>query len=196
MKIAEIRGPGPDQAVWDPDGWLAKNEKASEATGKNVGERFREAEALAKKLDRLLLVTSGWFRSAVSVRHEDGSTFLFRYAFAVRAGYEEEFLVVFTEHVGTHVFHVSDLEDFTEMELPAKPRKRGERTLEGVDPKIRKEWQRYTKSREGRASEVYRQAFQKPDGEERDALIRKAERILHMKGRRRKTTPKRKQASR
>jgi hypothetical protein len=45
----------------------------------------------------------------VYIQHQDGSSFIFRYAF-----YEtvDEYLFVYSEHNGYHIFHIEDLDTF------------------------------------------------------------------------------------
>lgn len=48
------------------------------------------------------------FRFKVLVRHEDGSTMFFEDAYSILF---EQYLLVYTEHTGNHIFHVDDLCD-------------------------------------------------------------------------------------
>lgn len=51
----------------------------------------------------------------VEIRHEDGSIMYFYSAFAHMV--EPNYIVVFTEHNGTHLFHIEDLEGVREWNL-------------------------------------------------------------------------------
>ena len=66
-------------------------------------------------------------RSAVAVRHDDGTDYWFKNAFAIiyydkdhgdegMTMYPGEWLMVFTEHHGIHVFHFDELENWAAWE--------------------------------------------------------------------------------
>lgn len=59
------------------------------------------------------MTASDFGPGCVRVVHEDGATFWFPYAFAIiKREDEREYLVVFTEHTGFHVFAMDDLQDY------------------------------------------------------------------------------------
>lgn len=60
----------------------------------------------AEKLSLGLRADHPAFRRTVYLLHEEGTTFLWRYAFALRL---EDWWLIFTEHHGTHVYHESDI---------------------------------------------------------------------------------------
>lgn len=78
---------------------------------------FKEAEALAQEIDKDLRATDPRFRNAVYLRHEDGSTFIWNNAFLdytevhANALFDMEYVIVFTEHHGFHVYNTDDVID-------------------------------------------------------------------------------------
>jgi len=50
----------------------------------------------------------------VHVIHQDGSSLVFHNAFAERDPEDKEFVWVYSEHVGYHLFHIEDLRWFDE----------------------------------------------------------------------------------
>jgi hypothetical protein len=68
--------------------------------------------------DRTLMADDDRFGRKVSLVHEDGSTLYFDLAFLMTV--DKVWLAVFTEHHGTHVYHIDDLTSFEQ--LMAVPR--------------------------------------------------------------------------
>ena len=67
---------------------------------------MRRVHELAKNYDETLRADDPRFNFCVRILHEEGSTFWFENAFLMKHG---EFVIVFSEHQGFHVFAVEDL---------------------------------------------------------------------------------------
>ena len=65
--------------------------------------------------DSHLLATDSRFRRVVVLRHEDGAYLHLPSAFLMRV--EGEWIAVFTEHHGVHVYHAGDLHSYSEYDL-------------------------------------------------------------------------------
>lgn len=74
---------------------------------------YNQVKRNATKLGLDLRADDPRFRRSVYLLHEEGTTFLWRYAFALLF---EEWYVIFTEHHGTHVYHESDLAGLLQFE--------------------------------------------------------------------------------
>lgn len=68
---------------------------------------YSEAYEKAKLVDSGLKATDFQWNARVYVLHEDGSEMDFNYAFLMK---DEDWVFVFTEHNGFHVWHLEDLE--------------------------------------------------------------------------------------
>lgn len=85
---------------------------------------MRRVWEVAKKMDESLLATNPGFQNKVLVRHEEGTTLFYENAFAMRYydkdgvkhcwgnKHPNEWLLVFTEHHGFHVYPLDDLDDW------------------------------------------------------------------------------------
>ncbi len=71
--------------------------------------KYIEAKELALNYDAKLLATDPRFRRTVEIGHEDGSYFKWCNAFLME---NEEWIFVFTEHFGFHLFDSDDLKSF------------------------------------------------------------------------------------
>jgi hypothetical protein len=79
----------------------------------------RDIKALVADMDRSLRSDDPRLhRSSVLIVHEDGSSMFFRFAFMVRHG---NWLLVFTEHQGSHSFAINDLESYFTLETNNDP---------------------------------------------------------------------------
>lgn len=47
------------------------------------------------------------FNGTIAINHQDGSHFMWNNAFAMK---KDDWIVVFTEHFGYHIFHCSDID--------------------------------------------------------------------------------------
>jgi len=63
--------------------------------------------AWAEEYNRHLRADDPRLTRAVYVRHQDGSTFFFRYAFTIATG---DYWVVFAEHQRPQIYHIEDVE--------------------------------------------------------------------------------------
>lgn len=76
---------------------------------------YNETVDLAASFDKKLLATDPRFNRTTIVQHEDGSHFLFMNAFACKHSVDhptlgrQYFIVVFTEHHGTHVYDADEV---------------------------------------------------------------------------------------
>lgn len=76
---------------------------------------YQQTVALATSFDKKLLATDPRFNRTTVVQHEDGSHFLFMNAFACSHNAShptlgrQSFVVVFTEHHGTHVYDADEV---------------------------------------------------------------------------------------
>ena len=70
---------------------------------------FREITNLAQEYDKTLQADDSRFRRSVAINHEDGSHFHCKNAFLL---IKEDWIIVFTEHFGTHIFDQSDLSTY------------------------------------------------------------------------------------
>jgi len=68
---------------------------------------YKDALAKAKELDSKLTAMSFDWGARVYVKHEDGTELDFNYAFLQKDG---DWVYIFTEHHGFHVYHLDDLE--------------------------------------------------------------------------------------
>ena len=76
--------------------------------------------ARAAEYDSKLLATDPRFRRLVMLTHEDGSVLYFRYAFILIV--DSEWVAVFTEHHGPHVYHQEDLQGYHQADMiPVEP---------------------------------------------------------------------------
>ena len=73
--------------------------------------QLADVRAWADRCDSVLLSTDERLHNSVFVHHQDGSSFLFRNAFAEVVN--GDFLAVFTEHHGAHVWMLDDLERYS-----------------------------------------------------------------------------------
>ena len=87
---------------------------------------FKAARAKAEQLDAKLLATDKRLGGNVRLSHHDGSFLFFTCAFALF--YKRDFVIILTEHHGTHVYHLGDLKYVRAMgpeisieTLPTKP---------------------------------------------------------------------------
>ena len=70
---------------------------------------------LAKEYDKNLLCTYSRLRHSVRIIHEDGSILFFEDAFLMKHNDSEgEWIIIFTEHHGFHVYHGTELYNYTE----------------------------------------------------------------------------------
>ena len=67
---------------------------------------YKAARSVARGIDSRLKATDERFERVVRVLGEDGSVFLYDSAFAVRL--DADWIGVFAEHYGFHVFHKDD----------------------------------------------------------------------------------------
>ena len=67
---------------------------------------YGQAKLAAEAVDKDLRADDPRFRHTVYLVHEEGTSMLWRYAFAVKV---EEWYLIFTEHHGTHVYSEQDL---------------------------------------------------------------------------------------
>ncbi len=74
----------------------------------NMQERIAASRARMVELAKVTQLEH--FKNWVLVRHQDGSEFLFNYAFKYADPEDTGFFWVFTEHVGNHLFVVEDVE--------------------------------------------------------------------------------------
>jgi len=65
-----------------------------------------EAFELAAEMNKTLLATDPRLRRAVKIIHDEGTVLFFDYAFAEN---HEDWVFIFTEHHGHHVYHESDV---------------------------------------------------------------------------------------
>lgn len=69
----------------------------------------REAYEIAEKLDAELRADNPIFRNSVRIIHEEGTVLNFEWASVVRLS--QDYVGIFTEHHGFHVYHYEDLYD-------------------------------------------------------------------------------------
>ena len=67
-------------------------------------------EKIAKGMDGKLTAEAFQQNECVIIQHNDGSSFIFRCAFMIK---RDEYIIVFTEHNGYHIFHKDDLSFYT-----------------------------------------------------------------------------------
>lgn len=70
---------------------------------------YADIKEKAKAYDGMLLAADPRFSNDVWVNHEDGSFFLWKKAFIMQ---KDNWILVFTEHFGYHIFDKSDLSSF------------------------------------------------------------------------------------
>ena len=70
---------------------------------------YREAEQVAKEADKKLSAYDFHVDSLVHIIHEEGTILAYRSAFTKEW---KDYIFVFTEHHGTHVYHKSDLSSY------------------------------------------------------------------------------------
>lgn len=76
--------------------------------------KLHEVKQLVGKIDATLRSDDPrMHRRSVLITHQDGSTLFFRFAFMMRHG---NWLLVFSEHQGSHVFSINDLAQFQQFE--------------------------------------------------------------------------------
>jgi len=115
-----------------------------------MGKPMRRAWEVAKNYDKNLRADDCKFNRAVQIIHEEGTTYFFHSAFLMTwkdpatqhdpknaAERQGEWLIVFTEHQGFHVFSYDELLGYAEFErlhgkIPAIPH--GEAKISTVDP--------------------------------------------------------------
>lgn len=68
---------------------------------------MRGAYEKAKQIDAGLTAYDFEWGARVYIKHEDGTELDFNYAFVRK---EDEWVFIFTEHHGFHVYHMEDLE--------------------------------------------------------------------------------------
>lgn len=89
--------------------------KLQRATDHAILEAYAEVVAAHLGVDLARLRTVGLeaqdFTKTVHVSHHDGSTLAFHWAFAVASG---DYVAVFTEHHGYHLFHREDIKSYRE----------------------------------------------------------------------------------
>lgn len=68
---------------------------------------YGEAYKLAQKYNETLLCTDPRLHNAVHVFVDDGSTFMWQNAFLMS---KDDYIIIFTEHHGFHVYHKDDVE--------------------------------------------------------------------------------------
>lgn len=68
--------------------------------------RYAEAVERANQYSGTVRADDSRMRGSVLVLHEEGTTLYFRYAFALKLG---EYIVIITEHHGTHVYADDDV---------------------------------------------------------------------------------------
>ncbi len=78
--------------------------------------QMRKLHAEAKEFDAKLRADHPGFGGNVFIRHDDGTTYYFRYAFVQEM--EGEWLAVYTEHHGFHVFHKDEVAIMSLNEVP------------------------------------------------------------------------------
>ncbi len=93
------------------------------------GDNFKRVVERVRAVDARLLATDPRLTNHVEVVHEDGSRFEFHRAFLVTEPYRNtdgtldyqktEFVIVFTEHTGSHVFFADDLTQYVQYD-PAR----------------------------------------------------------------------------
>ncbi len=76
--------------------------------------KYREAKELAETYDGKLLATDPRFQRWAEVGLEDSTFFRWRNGFLME---NDEFLFVFTEHYGFHVYDLDDVRSFEQYEL-------------------------------------------------------------------------------
>lgn len=79
---------------------------------------LRDIKALVADMDLSLRADDPRFHRSVLIVHQDGSSMFFRHAFMVR---HRNWLLVFTEHQGSHVFAINDLERYYTLETVCEP---------------------------------------------------------------------------
>jgi hypothetical protein len=79
----------------------------------------RDIKTLVDEMDKSVRSDDPRMRRCVMIIHEDGSSMFFRNAYMQRHG---NWLLVFTEHQGSHYFCINDLSDYMQLErLDEKP---------------------------------------------------------------------------
>lgn len=68
--------------------------------------KYREAVECAKKINANLAADNDGFSHAVHIMHEEGTVLFYRCAFFER---HDEWVFIFTEHHGFHVYNNEDL---------------------------------------------------------------------------------------
>jgi hypothetical protein len=79
---------------------------------------LRAIRAKVDAYDKTLLATDPRFGRKVTLIHEDGSVLHFDSAFMMRV--DKIWIAVFTEHHGTHVYHVEDLTSYEQLQAIPK----------------------------------------------------------------------------
>ena len=85
---------------------------------------YKEAEQIARDADKKLLASEFHPWNMVLVIHEEGTILTFRSAFLKEW---KDYVLIFTEHHGTHIYHKGDLTDYGTYNLQENTK------LEGMD---------------------------------------------------------------
>lgn len=75
--------------------------------------KYQEIDTTAKAYDHKLLATDTRFNRTVTLSHVDGSFFKWRRAFVME---RTNWIIVFTEHHGYHIYDKDDLNDVTQFD--------------------------------------------------------------------------------
>ena len=82
-----------------------------------MSKQLQKAYEDATEHDKTLTAGMFCYDTLVTVKHEDGTEYHFRYAFVHQTEEFEDYLFVYTEHNGFHVYHKADLEYWQEWKL-------------------------------------------------------------------------------
>lgn len=75
--------------------------------------KYQEIDVTAKAYDHKLLATDTRFSRTVTLSHTDGSFFKWKRAFVME---RMNWIIVFTEHHGYHIYDKDDLNDVTQFD--------------------------------------------------------------------------------
>lgn len=76
--------------------------------------KYSEAAQVAKEADKKLTAYDFHYHEMVLIQHEDGAILTWRSAFLREW---KDYVFVFTEHHGYHVYHKSDLEEWRQFQV-------------------------------------------------------------------------------
>lgn len=77
---------------------------------------LKQVKKIVDEYDAKLLATDKRFRKAVHVSHEEGTTLYFKNAFLMKMTVNKDvWIIIFTEHHGSHIYHVDDLDGYEEL---------------------------------------------------------------------------------